>query len=405
MSKLQLGMSKEEFYKVMAIALAVSLVMSWALFYGYYVDVQPYIKLPEQPFKALHVEGIVSVYKNGKLVHEGPDVLTSSFYDMLPFLLGNVCTNAPSGSPCPSSNFASTVFTAGPPIISCQVTISGTTISSATYKWVPHAGTTGTPIYIGVGQGTTATPGDCVLNPVAITGVTTSVYSFFTGNPNNPPAPCPNPAQGCVQISATMSFSSTQTISDTMLYAGVAFPASSPQYTLIAHDIIQSVNVNAGDTLTVVYTFIFPGIPTSAGAYSDQQGGIAALFAQCLSRTFFGLGSPGNRICLDSVLLSGGGIVVWIPDNPCSDSKLSLNTVSSVPNKITIATNAGQKYVQIFAPMSAGGNGIQYVTYYIGIPNWANPSILIASQPCSRATSPSFQFVAQQAVGLQLNFP
>jgi len=371
------------------------------------VNIQPYIKLPEQPSSALRVEGIVSVYKNGKLVHEGPDVLTTSFYDYLPFLLGNVCKYGTPSTTCPGGSWAANLFTAPPPTPSCQVTISGTTITSVSPN-APMVTFPGAPsIYIGAGQGTTATPGDCVLSPVAITGATTLVYSAFTGNPNNPPAPCPNPTQGCVQISATMSFSNAQTISDAMLYA-VVLPSTNPPpaYTLIAHDVIQSVNLNAGDTLTVVYTFIFPGVQTGgAGAYNQDQGGIAALFAQCLARTSFGLGTSGNRICVDNVLPSNAGFAVWIPANPCSDSQLSLNTVGNGPNKVSIVPNSGQKTVQIYAPMSAGGNGIQMVTYYIGIPNWANPGILTASQPCVAATSPPFQFVAQQAVGLQLKFP
>ncbi|MER3448190.1 MAG: hypothetical protein C4291_15835 [Candidatus Dadabacteria bacterium] len=403
MSKLQLGMSKEEFYKVMAIALAFSLVMSWALFYGYYVSVQPYIK-PSEPFRAMRVEGIVSVYKNGKLVHEGPDVLTNSFYQYLPFLLGNVC--AYSGAPldtCPNNGFANTLFLAPPPTPSCQVSISGTTITSVAAK-APNAGTTTTPIYIGVGSSNTANPGDCVLSAVGLAGATTSVYSPFTGNFRNPPAPCPNPTEGCVQISATISFSSSATISDTMLYA-VVLPAG-PYYTLIAHDVINPINVVSGDTLTVLYTFIFPGIATNAGAYSGMaQGAIAALFAQCLARQNFGIGTSTTRLCIDNTLPTGAVIGVYPPASPCSDQQVGTQGVGNGANKITIAFSPTQKYAQVYAPMGGGGNGIQLVMYSLGISGWGSTSILIASQSCSLATSGNFQFVAGQAVGIQLNFP
>ena len=110
-------MSKEQFYKVLAIALAVSLVISWAGFYAYYLSVQPLIKPPEQPlkeekpFRPYQVQGIISVYKNGILVYQGPDVLTNSFYDYLPFLLGNVCTatDGPTTA-CPDANWANNLW-------------------------------------------------------------------------------------------------------------------------------------------------------------------------------------------------------------------------------------------------------------------------------------------------------
>ena len=397
-------MNKAEFYKVLAVALAV--VISWAAFYGYYVSTQPYRKLPEQPFRPYQVEGIISVYKNGILVHQGPDVLTNSFYQYLPFLLGDVCALATNDAPtsCPAGSWPDTVFTAAPPALSCSVSISPTSVTAASSR-VPVSGAASGQVKINIGQAGSASPTDCVLAFVAQATATVNVYSPFTNNPNNPPAPCPNPTQGCVQISASFTnFPSAMTLSDAMLYTPYSVAGGSLLYTLIAHDIFASVSVNPQDTLTVVYTFIFPGVQTNAGAYSQDQGAIAALFGQCLSRQHFGIGSGSNRLCLDSTLPSSAKITVSIPASPCSDSQgPSGTTVDNGNNKITIETSAASKFVKIYAPMASAGSGIQKVTYHFILtgPIFIYP--LIATQTCAVATQQSFQ--QGQTVGLQLTFP
>ncbi|MES4787703.1 MAG: hypothetical protein C4294_19975, partial [Nitrospiraceae bacterium] len=401
--------SKERLYKAMAIALAISLVISWAGFYAYYVSVQPLIKPPEQPLKQapnpFQVQGIISVYKNGILVHQGPDLLTNSFYEYLPFLLGNICALGTNNAPtsCPDANWASNVFTAPPQALSCSVSILGGFPASAPSR-VPVIGETSQGLIIGIGTSTILRQGDCLLSLDATATASIAVYSPFTNNANNPPAPCPNPTQGCVQISAQFSFGSGRTLREAALYAAYSIMGGSLLYTLIAHDNFRDVNLNPGDTLTVIYTFIFPGVQTNAGAYSTTQGAIAALFGQCLGRQYFGIGSGTARLCLDAALPTGDYalIHVYTPSSPCSDTAGPTGFINR-GGKITIEANAASNYVKIYAPMAQAGSGIQMVKYSLVLAGPSLIEILIATQSCSVATQQGFQ--QGEAVGLQLNFP
>ncbi|MER3408462.1 MAG: hypothetical protein C4292_07070 [Nitrososphaera sp.] len=404
-SKLKLGMSKAEFYKLMAIALAMSLIISWALFYSYYVNTQPSVKLPpfkEEPF---HVQGIISVYKNGQLVYEGPDVLTNSFYQYLPFLLGNVCAMATTDAPtaCPTANWPSTVFTAAPPALSCSLSQPNTAgPSRVPITFAP----TNPALNIGIDTaGYTPSPTDCVVasGSILLAIPSVAVYSPFTNNANNPPAPCPNPTQGCVQISAQFNLNGYYTLRDAMLYAAYSYASGQTLWSLIAHDSIATIYLNPGDSVQIVYTFIFPGVPTNTGAYNEDQGAIAALFAQCLSRQHFNIGPAGNRLCLDAGGVYAYGLDAYVPANPCSDTTAPTSFVGRGTNKITIEANAGSKYVRIYAPMSAPGRGPQMVVYSITAPGPTFISILKGSQTCSLATQSLF--AAGQSVGLQLTFP
>ena len=412
MSKPKIGTNKAAWHERLPILILVALIIGGVLYKAYYLSVQPSITPPAQPLEGqiwpFLVLGFINVYKNGQLVYEGPDVLANSFYEYLPFLLGNVCalttTDAPPTCGAGVGGWADTVFTAAPQAPSCSVSISGTSITAAPSR-VPVTFATTTGLQIGVGQGTSASPSDCVLSAVAMATASVNVYAPYLGNEINPPGPCPNPTAGCVQISASFTnFPSTMTISDAMLYAGYTFASGSLKYTLIAHDIIQSVSVNPPDTLTVVYTFIFPGVQTSTGAYSERQALIAGVFAQCLSRQHFSIGSGSQRLCLDTVKADSGRVDVNIPLSPCSDTQLG-SIVNNGNNKITIEASAAGKFVKIYAPMAQAGSGIQKVQYTIVMPSPGGgpTAILTATQACSAATQQSF--TAGQTVGLQLTWP
>jgi len=394
---MKLGLSKERLYKAMEIALVVALVISGGLLlYGHYVSTQP--------FRVLQVQGFLSVYKNGKLVYQGPDVLTNSFYEYLPFLLGNVCALATFDAPesCTPGNWADNVFTAPPQPPSCSVYISGTEITEAPRR-VPVIGDMYPypRLYGGLGTGTTASPSDCVLHPLAYDYVTTVAFSpYLYGGYVEPP--CPSPTHGCVLLAFGAWGPLPSPITDVMLYAAYSIADRTALYTLIAHDVIPPITVGENELLHIFYYFVFPSVQTDAVAYYEDQGAIAALFGQCLGRKYFQIGIWPNRLCLDPVLVSVASLNVYTPANPCSDTSRPTSFVSR-GGKITIEANAAGKYVRIYAPMSAAGRGLQMAVYSITPAHSTSIDMLKATQSCALATTRSF--VAGQTVGLQLNFP
>ena len=289
------------------------------------------------------------------------------------------------------------------------MTISGTSITAASSR-VPIVGAFTNALLIGVSSATTTpSPSDCVLSPTLMSTASAAVYSPYLNNHNNPPAPCPNPTAGCVQISASFTSGTTVQLTRAMLYAKYSKSGTTDLYTLIAHDAITSVTLNPQDTLTIVYTFVFPEPRLNPDAYNDPQGqgGIAPIFGQCLARQHFnvpvGVSGP-YRICLDNVKLQSAKIRVWTPFNPCSNTETAGPIVENGNNKITIEASAASKYVRIYAPMSADGSGIQLVLYRIQIAGLTSgEEILKASQSCAVATQQSF--VQGQTVGLQLTWP
>lgn len=374
-------MTIRKFYKIFAIAIAISLLVSFPIYYFFLSQ--------NSNSNVYHVQGILSVYKNGRLVHQGPDLLTQWFYQYLPYLLGNVCITTNAGS---CTGWASNVFTFQPVGIGCPSS-----------NPIPGVGVYSPGVQIGFGHGSLVSTTDCVISTIdANMPAGIYVYSPFTNNPNNAPTPCPRPTAGCIQINATYTATSAITLSEAVLWAAI-IPTI---YTPIAHDTFSSVTLNQGDTLTITYTFIFPPIPTNVGAFNENQGAIAAMFAQCLGRTYFGVGPTGYRICLDSVLLQPAtGIYVYQPSSPCNDMIKPPN--SNIVNRsatISILTSSAGKYVKIMAPMFKSGSGTQIVFYNISITtsNY-NYTILKASQVCSVAQMNNF--TRGQSVGIQLNFP
>jgi len=398
-------------HKVKALALALALIFSISFFaYSYFMP--HYSATPS-------IRGYVEVYKNGKLMYTGQDLLTNYFYQWFACILnggyGQQTGYQTSATQYyfPSSAWSTDIGNIVYGGSTFTPTTSGNNVQCMTDTGQP--GSANSRVWVGIGSGT-ATPTR-----------TDKALSAKIGYASGSVAVSATATQANVTVAGSITVSSAVTVTETSLalvtcilvvptgtnpyYIDCNYNANSGSSTLYTYTAIMldhtslssPITTSAGDVVTVRYVFVFnTGNPVIAWMVANLFSGTNDFSGGVLANNGYYYGEAVGTNATNTATTGGFSNYMLLIELVNPSIAASQTGCSAVGNAVSVQLNLQSQQVNVFGPMNAACSGIttvQYTAEFTGRLS-SGPSDYIA-QVLPAATP----IVQGQAVGIQFTGP
>jgi hypothetical protein len=400
------------------VALRALGVIGLALILGLALSIAYYSTLPQASFSP-KIKGTIEVEKNGQLVYQGDDLLTTYFYKWFACIL-NGGAGQPTGYQTSSARFyfASSEWTTDVGSITYgTTTFPALTSPNNLYCMTDKGDTSSTSsrVWVGIGSGTgTVTRNDKALfNKIGYAAGSVGFTSLAAQGKYN------------VSVAGSITLASAATITETSLVLVTCIStgggsnslncpvdfSTNAGYTAIMldHSTITPISGNTGDVITVRYVLQF--VTNAAGiawmvanlfsGVNDFSGGVITannvFYGQ--ARGWWWLGCTTCTHALDTVYITlDQPVIQAVQSSPlsCSGSATS----------VSVQLNLQSQQINVYGGANNACGAINFIGYNARFTGGGSSGVnfQIASTPAAGFT-PTVSITAGQAVGLQFTGP